>query len=152
MVDAENSSNQKEVAMTKNQSLRWDRLYSHLGAVAHQLTRVRFCSSVPSEFWRPAINGYRCQDCIHIYVDLAGVDRAQIHLEVETRRLLIRGDRHPPEPVGKENRPQQILAMEIDCGPFEREITFPWDVDLERVTAKQTEGVLCILLPLRAHA
>ncbi len=136
--------------MAKIQSIRWEQLYHQLGDVAYQLTKVQCSSLIPAKTWRPAINAYRCRDSIHVYVDLSGVEKSRINLQVEPRRLCIGGQRQVPEPIGRENQPQQILAMEIDAGPFEREITFAWDVDTSQVTARQENGVLCIHLPLQS--
>ena len=82
-------------------------------------------------------------------VDLAGVDRSLIDLSVEPRRLVIRGTRELPEPTGEEGSAQQLLAMEIDYGPFEREITFPVDVEIDKAHAEQRNGLLWISLPVR---
>jgi len=39
--------------------------------------------------------------------------------------------------------------MEIDYGPFEREITFPVDVEIDDAHAEQRNGLLWISLPVR---
>jgi len=44
------------------------------------------------------------------------------------------------------------LAMEIDHGPFQREIILPVEVDPNRVIAEQRNGLLWIYLPLRPNA
>ena len=90
--------------------------------------------------------------CIRICVDLAGVDRSLIDLTVERRRLVIRGTRELPEPTGDEGCAQQLLAMEIDYGPFEREITFPVDVEIDQAHAEQRNGLLWISLPVRKES
>ena len=87
-----------------------------------------------------------------ICVDLAGVDRKRIDLTVEGRRLLIRGLRQPPEPDEARDKAVQVLVMEIDYGPFEREVLLPSDVVADRVNAEHREGLLWVYLPLRAHA
>ncbi|HEY5767500.1 MAG TPA: Hsp20/alpha crystallin family protein, partial [Candidatus Udaeobacter sp.] len=89
---------------------------------------------------------------IRICVDLAGVDRSLIDLSVEPRRLVIRGTRELPEPTGDEGSAQQLLAMEIDYGPFEREITFPVDVEIDKAHAEQRNGLLWISLPVRKES
>ncbi|PYL02037.1 MAG: hypothetical protein DME32_07675 [Verrucomicrobia bacterium] len=43
----------------------------------------------------------------------------------------------------------QILALEIDYGPFEREVRLPADVDVKRARAEQENGLLWIYLPLK---
>jgi HSP20 family molecular chaperone IbpA len=80
-----------------------------------------------------------------ICVDLAGVETAQIELLVESGRLIIRGARQLPEPP---SGCCQIMAMEIDYGPFQREVLLPASIDLAHVTAEQREGLLWIELPI----
>jgi HSP20 family protein len=109
----------------KSIKLRW--LQGALHDITQELSRSQFSPFAPHA-WEPAINAYRCENCILICVDLAGVDRSLIDLTVERRRLGIRGTRELPEPTGDEGCAQQLLAMEIDYGPFEREITFTVDV------------------------
>jgi len=93
------------------------------------------------------MNAYRCEGCIRICFELAGVQRADIDLRIEPRRLLLKGTRRTPEPVS--SCPQQILALEIDNGPFAREVRLPAEVIPEKVTAEQRDGLLWIDLPLR---
>jgi HSP20 family protein len=129
----------------KSIKLRW--LQDALHDVSYELSRSQF-SRFAAQAWRPAINAYRCDTCIRICVDLAGVDRSLIDLTVEQRRLVIRGTRELPEPTGDEGCAQQLLAMEIDYGPFEREITFPVDVEIDKAHAEQRNGLLWISLPV----
>ena len=127
--------------------LRW--LHETLGDVTYQLTRLHFIQPGPFR-WQPAINAYRCDKCIRVCVDLAGVERSRIDLTVEPERLIVRGVRDVPEPTHAEERPVQMLAMEIDYGPFEREVRLPALVDIEKVHAEQRNGLLWISLPLKS--
>jgi len=102
---------------TRNIKLRW--MHGMLHDVTSELARLHF-SRVGSHTWEPAINAYRCDKCIRVCVDLAGVDRSRIDLTVEPERLILRGERDVPEPTHEEGRAVQLLAMEIDYGPFER--------------------------------
>ena len=122
-------------------------LQRRLGDVASQLTRVRFSSFQLQGTWVPAINAYRCHEGFVICVELAGVDRAHLDLRVEPRRVLIRGRRHSPEPDDRAGAAVQILALEIDDGPFEREIALPVDIEPDEVQAEQRNGLLWIYLP-----
>ena len=132
----------------KSIKLRW--LQGALHDITYELSRSQFSRFAPHA-WEPAINAYRCDTCIRICVDLAGVDRSLIDLTVEPRRLVIRGTRELPEPTGDEGCAQQLLAMEIDYGPFEREITFPVDVEIDKAHAEQRNGLLWISLPLEKN-
>jgi HSP20 family protein len=97
--------------------------------------------------WQPAINAYRCEKGIRICVDLAGVDRKAIDLRVEPYSVVIRGTREVPEPKDSEGGPVEMLAMEIDYGPFERSVDLFDEVDIEKVHAEQKDGLLWIHLP-----
>lgn len=99
--------------------------------------------------WQPPVNAFRCAEAICIYVDLAGVEKALVDLRVEPRRVTVRGSRRPPEPNEKQGRPLQMLALEIDYGPFERELVLPVEVDVGSTSAEQENGLLWIHLPLR---
>jgi HSP20 family protein len=132
-------------------SIHLRRLHGQLGDVVYQLTKVQFSRFGSPEKWQPAVNAYRCSECIAVCLDLAGVDRRRIEVRVEARRLLIRGNRQAPEPDHAERKPVQILLMEIDYGSFERELILPLEVDPEGVTAEQQQGLLWVYLRLRSH-
>ncbi len=87
---------------------------------------------------------------MRICVDLAGVAREAIDLRVEPYRIVIRGNREVPEPKDPEGRPVEMLAMEIDYGPFERSVELFDEVDIEKAHAEQTNGLLWIHLPFAA--
>lgn len=126
--------------------LRW--LHGALHDVTSELGRGRFSQFAP-HVWVPAINAYRCDKCVRICVELAGVERPLIELTVEPRRVVVRGARELPEPTEAEDRPLQLLAMEIDYGSFEREVILPVEVEIDKASAEQRNGLLWISLPLK---
>jgi HSP20 family protein len=129
----------------KDTKLRW--LHGALHDISYELSRSNF--SRFAHAWQPAINAYRCETCIRICVDLAGVDRSVIDLTVEPRRVVIRGRRELPEPTHGEGHTLQLLAMEIDYGPFERKVSLPGEVEIDKAHAEQRNGLLWISLPLK---
>jgi HSP20 family protein len=126
--------------------LRW--LHGNLHEVTSQLARAGISHLAPPP-WHPPINAYRCEQCIRICVELAGVDRSDIDLTVQPRHVSIRGLREVPEPADHEGRALQTISMEIDYGGFQRDIHLPADVDVEKVHADQRNGMLWIHLPLK---
>ena len=110
---------------------------------AFQLASYQFAPPT----WQPAINAYRCEKGMRICVDLAGVERGAIDLRVEPHRVIVRGNREVPEPKDPECRPVEMLAMEIDYGPFERSVDLFDEVDVGKVHAEQKDGLLWIDLP-----
>jgi HSP20 family protein len=131
--------------MDSSRTVRLHWLHSTLGDVTY---RLRFSHFTPHA-WRPAINAYRCETCIRICVDLAGVAESDIDLTIKGRTLSIRGVREVPEPGDDEEGAVQMIAMEIDYGPFERTVQLPDEVDVNKVHAEQREGFLWIHLPLK---
>jgi len=106
-----------------------------------------------SKCWSPAVNIYRMQRQLDVCVDLAGVERGSIEVRVEMGRLIIRGQRAAPEPAHSRGEAiVRIVAMEIDHGPFSREIPLPENVNLSQVTSTYEHGLLWVKLPLLAPA
>jgi HSP20 family protein len=132
--------------------IRLNQLHGRLGDLVYQFTKVQFSHSPATETWRPAINAYRCPKGFAICVDLAGVPKDSIQVEVHKRKLRIEGQREVPEPKGKDEEPVQILAMEIDAGRFAREIVLPAEVESDAVKAEYKDGYLWIYLPFRSEA
>ena len=121
--------------------LRW--LRGTLGDVT--VRSIQFWQATPHT-WRPAINAFRCEAAVSICVDLAGIDKSMIDLQVEPRRITLRGSRDAPEPF---DQAVQMLALEIDYGPFERQVELPAEVNVEQARAEQENGLLWIYLPLK---
>ncbi|HEX8371701.1 MAG TPA: Hsp20/alpha crystallin family protein [Chthoniobacterales bacterium] len=115
----------------------------HLGDFTWQHTSVTNGGT-----WQPAINAFRCEKFVCVCVDLSGVEKTDIDVQVEPTQLSISGRRNPPEPLEDDRKPVQVLAMEIDYGAFSRSIQLPVEVDVGQVTAEQKQGLLWIELPI----
>jgi HSP20 family protein len=99
--------------------------------------------------WRPAINAYRCDNKLLVYVDLAGVPPESVELTVQPGRLVIRGARPTPEPDDENAHLCQLIALEIDHGSFERVLDLPPAVNPDDVTTEYRDGLFRIALGLR---
>jgi HSP20 family molecular chaperone IbpA len=131
----------EEEETVRRMKVRWLRhTYADLS-----VSSIQFWNGAPN-LWQPPINAFRCAAGVCICVDLAGVDKSLIDLTVEPRRVIIRGSRETPEPS---DQTTQVLALEIDYGPFEREVRLPAEVDVKRARAEQENGLLWIHLPLK---
>lgn len=130
-------------------SIRFTRIVSMTDHLADQLQGLHFASLQSQQvFWEPAVNVYAYADCIEVCVDLAGVLKQDIKVEVEPRRLVVRGHRQPPDSGCDQSHCCRILVMEIPEGRFERVLEFPVAVHTEHVTARQENGWLWIKLPI----
>jgi HSP20 family protein len=111
-----------------------------------------FC---PSETWTPNVNLYETDTAYLVCVDLAGVDKAKIDLEVVDQKLTLRGNRAVPlSPDGGDREGDaprlRVHLMEIDHGGFCREVELPLDVDRDRIQATHRNGLLWVELPKKA--
>ena len=95
--------------------------------------------------FRPHVDVYYCKDPAKAVVkaDLAGVDVERVNLEVRGRTLIITGERR-----GSDGEGRVYQQVEIEHGPFSREIALGVDVQAERATASYEDGVLRVELPV----
>lgn len=126
------------------------RLQGRLNEVLQEFGRMQFRPFARPKAWLPAINAYWEHDRITICVELAGVEKKSINLSVNPREVRLSGRRAVPEPKSGDQPVEEILALEIDHGPFERVITLPVEVDPRRAEAEAQSGLVWIYLPLAA--
>jgi len=121
-----------------------------MGKLMEQLRRG-YSGFNPSEAWTPAVNVYERDAAYVVCVDLAGIDRERLDIEVEKGRLCLRGYRDAPSVPGTTGAGERHLVhlMEIDHGPFYREIELPRDVDKDNISATYHNGLLWMELPKR---
>jgi HSP20 family protein len=113
----------------------------------------------PSETWTPNVNLYETAIGYLVCVDLAGVDKEKIDVEVADGRLRLRGRREVPacadateggsEPGRDGEQPARVRVhlMEIDHGSFAREVELPQGVDRNRISAQYRNGMLWVEIP-----
>lgn len=129
--------------------VRLTRIIGRMGEVVHDLNAMHFSGFCSIQGWEPDITAYRYDDRIEIWVDLAGVKKSEIRVDVLPDRVRISGERKPPLPTrGTSSQCRQVLTMEIECGRFGREIPLPAEINSDSVSAKQENGLLWIVLPL----
>lgn len=95
------------------------------------------------ERWMPSVDLYEWNGQWIARVELPGVDPEAVSLSMIDNRLLIQGERKPPEGF----KPESRIFQECPYGPFERVITLPAPVPESRVQARYQQGVLYITLP-----
>ena len=109
-----------------------------------------FFSYCPAETWTPAVNVYENDVGYLVCVDLSGVEKEKIDVTVADGHLKLRGQRNVPipHPIDDDRAPRlRIHTMEIDHGPFCREVEIPTDVAADRIAARYEHGLLWIELP-----
>ena len=115
----------------------------HLGESMQRATHSRFFRFSPPDAWQPATNLYETQDRYVVCMDLAGVNRKEIDVEVQQKSLVIKGRRESPRPQSS----SKVHLMEIDHGNFRRAVTIPSSVEVDDIKARYVDGYLWIELP-----
>jgi HSP20 family protein len=110
-----------------------------------------FYSFFPHQTWTPSVNLYETDASYLVCVDLSGVEKQKIDIEVVEQRLTLKGVREvpvclPPEPEAPKSR-ARLHLMEIDHGPFAREVELPQNVEKDKIVARYADGMLWIELP-----
>jgi len=95
--------------------------------------------------WRPQIDIYETREEIVILAEIAGVPREEIDLEISPRTVKISGVREG----GPREEDARYRLAEIPCGHFERNLTLPVPIDMEKVRAICRNGILEIRLAKR---
>lgn len=90
--------------------------------------------------WTPAADIYETETGYAIALDLPGITRESVEIDVDDNRLLVKGNRIVEESKHRAERPR---------GKFMRSFSIPGSVDQAGIGAQYKDGVLTIRLPKR---
>ncbi|HKU76097.1 MAG TPA: Hsp20/alpha crystallin family protein [Pyrinomonadaceae bacterium] len=93
--------------------------------------------------WTPAADISETESGYLIAIDLPGIDREALEIDVDDNRLIVRGTRAISE--SKQHR------LERPRGKFLRTFSVPGSVDQGKIGAEYKDGVLQIRLPKRGE-
>lgn len=90
--------------------------------------------------WTPAADIYETESGYSIAIDLPGIARDAVEIDVDDNRLIVKGTRLVEESKQRSERPR---------GKFRRTFTIPGSIDQSGIGADYKDGVLHIRLPKR---
>jgi HSP20 family protein len=135
---------------------RWDNPLRDLMLLQERMNRL-FDESLqhgrlPDEdavgaYWQPAVDIFETHDEIVLKVEIPGIGRDDIAVDVDQNRLTIRGERRLAQDVERERYHQ----IERSYGAFSRSFDLPYSVDQENITAEYRLGVLTVRMPKRTN-
>ena len=91
----------------------------------------------------PTVNTREGEFAYHVDVDLPGVKKEDIKVDLNKGILTISGERKTKEEIKQED----YYKIETYFGKFSRSFTLPDNVDIENIEAKSDNGVLEIVIP-----
>jgi HSP20 family protein len=121
-----------------------DRLHEEIEELFAELWQVPRFTGLRHGF-RPNVDCFRTDDppALTVVVELPGVDPTTVQVIAAERVLLIVGERRRPARSGR-----VYQQMEIEYGPFRRQVRLDENVDPEGARAMYEQGVLTVELPV----
>lgn len=91
----------------------------------------------------PTVNTREGEHAYHVEVDLPGMKKEDINVDVNDNIVTISGERKTKDEVKEE----EYYKIESTYGKFERSFTLPENVDVENIHAESQDGVLEVIIP-----
>ncbi len=121
----------------------WSRSLRHIW---DEMTRRKLCDFRCSAAWQPTVNVYASRTHLHVCVELAGVEPSSVSVECPApARVAVVGERARPRLEGL-SEPYSVELLEIDEGPFRREIELPHAVEAGAIELRHEKGYVWITL------
>ena len=98
--------------------------------------------------WRPAVDIYDTENGIAVAVELPGVDKEQVAVEVRDDVLTIKGERPADPNISDESYHRRERLI----GPFERSFTLYQNIQPGQIKATFKDGILKIEIPSPTQA
>ena len=95
--------------------------------------------------WQPRVDMCETPEAIIVEVELPGVRREDVRIEVEGDFIHISGERR----TNSERQERNYYRLERSYGRFERQLRLPGSVAREAIRAEFDAGILIITLPKR---
>lgn len=93
--------------------------------------------------YMPKVNTREGEFAYHIDVDLPGVKKEDMRIDIKENVLTISGERNFKEEVKEED----YYRVETRFGKFSRSFTLPENIDVENIEASSDNGVLEVVIP-----
>jgi len=97
----------------------------------------------PGGAWNPLVDVYEEKDDIVVKAELPGVDKNDIHVDVNNGVLTLKGERKHEKEVKEES----FYRKESAYGKFERSFKLPGGTDFNKITADFKDGILKVRVP-----
>ncbi len=91
----------------------------------------------------PTVNSRETSDAYYIEIDLPGVKKEDIEIDVKDNVLTVSGERKVKDEMKEEN----YYKIESRYGKFVRSFTLPKNANIDKISANSENGVLEIKIP-----
>jgi HSP20 family protein len=94
--------------------------------------------------WIPRADVFAGRDAVVIRLEIPGVKRELLKVLVADGQCVVRGER----PAPAEDKKLHPLGLEFPFGTFERRFALPLHAAPDKLTAKYTDGILEVTVPI----
>ena len=98
--------------------------------------------------WLPAVDLYEDKDNLYVKAECAGMKKEDIGISVHEGVLTLSGERKEDERF----KETEVYRAERAVGRFQRTVTLPAPVNVDKVKATYKDGILSIILPKTEEA
>ena len=124
-----------------------DSLFSLQKSLSDTVLSDRSGSGLSRRAAFPPINVFQTDDEYAIVAELPGVNKDNIDIKLENRRLSIQGH------IDSDNHENfKPVYKEYNVGHFSRDFTLSSEIDTENIKASVADGVLTLVLPKAKEA
>lgn len=131
--------------------VKWDP-FRDVAELQHRINRMfdesfgrsrELDDGVNSRAWRPAVDIYEAENGIVLAVELPGVNKDSVAVEVKEEVLTIRGERLADPAISEDS----YYRRERLFGPFKRSFTLHQNIKPHQIKATFKDGILQIEIP-----
>jgi HSP20 family protein len=130
-----------------------DQLRDRLRRLLVRVDELRALAQQPGA-WVPPVDVFEAEDAILVRIELPGVAASHLRITLRDSLLKLEGRKEAEAPVTEDTaeneRPSRFLCLEREYGAFSLTVAIKWQVDIDRINARLTAGVLNIRLPKAA--
>ncbi len=115
--------------------------FEYMNSIMNELEGQNLEAGISS--FVPAVNSREDKDAYYVEIDLPGIKKEDISIDVKDNVLTISGERK----VKEEMKEESYYKIESRFGKFIRSFTLPKNVDLDKIEANFENGVLEVVIP-----
>jgi HSP20 family protein len=115
--------------------------FDYINSVMNSLDEQRSESGISA--FSPSVNSREAKDAYFVEIDLPGIKKDEISIDVKDNVLTISGERK----VKEETKEESYFKIESRYGSFVRSFTLPKNVDIDKIEANSVDGVLEVKIP-----
>ena len=93
--------------------------------------------------WNPAFDVYEDKDNVYVRAELPGMRKEEIDLSLHNGSLSVSGERKSDDKI----KDAEVYRAERFFGRFQRTITLPTPVAVDKIKAQYKDGILSVTLP-----